>query len=113
MTVPPPDHRRSPADAASCSALAARLQQEAATLTGVLTLLSEAGADRRVVRELADVIADVELLAHGLQRYVTTQARARSLSAQRAVSEEGRGRHALLSASRRVRRLPGKYGDVP
>lgn len=106
MTLPDrPDHRRFPADSASCSALAARLHHEAATLSGVLDQLGAAGADRTIVRELHDVIADLEVLAQALQRHVDAQARARRTTAERALSTEGRGRHALLRVARRVRRV--------
>lgn len=111
-----------PADTASCSALAARLRHEAAALSRLLEQLGGAdtdprvrreAADPQVRRELADVIEDLDLLAGALQRHVGAQVQARELTAERALSEQGRGRHALLRASRRVRRPPGKYGGVP
>lgn len=113
------DARRSPADTASCSALAARLRHEAAALSPLLEQLEqleqlEGGhTDPAVRRELADVIEDLELLASSLQRHVGAQRHARGLTVERALSEQGRGRQALLRASHRVRRPPGKYRGLP
>lgn len=107
------DARRSPAETASCSALAARLQREAATLAGVLERLRSADADAAVVRELDDVLEDLDRLAVALHRHVDSQVRARDLVAQPAASVEGRGRHALLRAARGVRRASGQYRGLP
>lgn len=107
------DARRSPAETASCSALAARLQREAGTLAGVLERLRSADADPAVVRELADVLEDLDRLATALHRHVDSQVQARGMVVQRAASVEGRGRHALLRTARGVRRASGQYGGLP
>lgn len=115
MTIQPPS-----GDPGSCSALAGVMRVEAARLAECLEeLRSRAGttgpgrgagvaagaALPGAVAELSDLVADLEVLADALQQHAMAQLEARRLPPGRAASLEGRGRHAVLRASRRIRRL--------